>query len=321
MSETSPSLTPLHVARRTEIARGIHAFELRDVDGEPLPAFTAGAHVTVRTPGGLLRKYSLCNAPHERDRYVIAVKRERAGRGGSASLVDDCAADSLLPCSMPRNDFALTDKARELLLIAGGIGITPIVSMVRHVRSSGGPRFSLYYLTRSPEETAFRDELAAARTGSRVVIHHDGGDPERAFDLWPLFERPRPVHVYACGPRGLLQAIRDMTGHWSATSIHVESFADAGTLAVADDRPFRVRLARSGEVVDVGAKQSILDALRAHGLAVPSSCESGTCGTCRTRLVAGEADHRDLVLTDAEHADTIMVCVSRARSPEIVIDR
>ena len=321
MSETSPSLTPLHVARRTEIARGIHAFELRNTDGAPLPAFTPGAHVTVRTPGGLLRKYSLCNDPCERDRYVIAVKREPAGRGGSASLVDDCAADSMLPCSAPHNDFMLTDNARELVFIAGGIGITPIVSMVRHVRSSGGPPFSLYYLTRSPEETAFRDELTAEGNGMRMVIHHYDGDPERAFHLWPLFERARPAHVYACGPRGLLEAIRDMTGHWSATSIHVESFADAGTLAVADDHPFRVRLARSGEIIDVGARQSILDALRDHGLEVPSSCESGTCGTCRTRLIGGEADHRDLVLTDAEHADTIMVCVSRARSPEIVIDR
>ena len=321
MTETLSSLTPLHVARRSEIARGIHAFELRDASGAPLPAFTPGAHVTVRTPGGLLRKYSLCNDPREADRYVIAVKREPAGRGGSASLVDDCAVDSMLQCSTPRNDFALNDKARELLFIAGGIGITPIVSMVRHLRASGAPRFSLYYLTRSPEETAFADELAFEQGAGRVVIHHDGGDAERAFDLWPLFERPRPVHVYACGPRGLLQSIRDMTGHWSATSIHVESFADAGTLAAPDDRPFRVRLARSGVVVDVGANQSILDALRGQGLDVPSSCESGTCGTCRTRLVAGEADHRDLVLTDAEQADTIMVCVSRARSAEIVIDR
>ncbi|HWD36253.1 MAG TPA: 2Fe-2S iron-sulfur cluster-binding protein, partial [Casimicrobiaceae bacterium] len=153
------------------------------------------------------------------------------------------------------------------------------------------------------------------------IMHHDGGDPDRAFDLWPIFERPQPVHVYACGPRPMLQAIRDMSGHWPLSAIHIESFADAATLAVADDRAFRVRLARSGATVDVGAHQSILDALRAHGLYVPSSCESGTCGTCRTRLLAGEADHRDLVLTEDEQADHIMVCVSRAHSPEIVIDR
>lgn len=119
----------------------------------------------------------------------------------------------------------------------------------------------------------------------------------------------------------MLQAIRDMTGHWSMSAIHIESFADAGTLAVPGDHPFRVRLARSGDTIDVAADQSILEALRAHGLDVPSSCESGTCGTCRTRLFDGAADHRDLVLSDAERADNIMVCVSRARSPELVIDR
>jgi len=308
------------VVGRVDEADGVVALILESADRAPLPEWTPGAHVDIHVPGDKVRQYSLSSRPEVTNQWRLGVLREIDGRGGSAWIHDRVVVGTALRVSAPRNNFALHEAARYRF-IAGGIGITPIVSMVRHVRSAGGPRFSLYYLTRSPEETTFGDELAAAGAGSRSVIHHDGGDPERAFDLWPLFERPRPVHVYACGPRGLLQAIRDMTGHWSATSIHVESFADAGTLAVADDRPFRVRLARSGEVVDVGAKQSILDALRAHGLEVPSSCESGTCGTCRTRLVAGEADHRDLVLTDAEHADTIMVCVSRARSPEIVIDR
>ena len=321
MNETIAEWTPLAVARTWPVARAIRAFELRDPAGRELPAFTPGAHVTVRVPNGMLRKYSLVNDSAERDRYVIAVKREAAGRGGSASLVDDCTAGVMLPCSVPRNDFALEPKARERLFVAGGIGITPILSMVRHLASTGDARFRLYYFTRSAEDTAFADELAVPPYADRVVIHHDGGDPARSFDLWPLFERPRPAHVYACGPRPMLQAIRDMTGHWPASSIHVESFADAATLAVPEDRPFRVRLARSGQTVEVGAHQSILEALRTHGLDVPSSCESGTCGTCRTRLVEGVAEHRDLVLSEAEHADSIMVCVSRARSPELVIDR
>jgi phthalate 4,5-dioxygenase reductase subunit len=118
----------------------------------------------------------------------------------------------------------------------------------------------------------------------------------------------------------MLQAIRDMSGHWPMSSIHIESFADAATLAAPEDHPFRVRLARSGQTIDVGAHQSILDALRAHGLDVPSSCESGTCGTCRTKLLEGVADHRDLVLSQTEQADNVIVCVSRARSPELVID-
>lgn len=321
MSETDSILTPLTVTRAAPVATAIHAFELRDGAGGDLPSFTPGAHITVRAPNGLLRKYSLCNDCSERDRYVIAVKRERSGRGGSASLVDECHAGTVLACSAPRNDFELTDRARELLFVAGGIGITPILSMVRYLAARDGPRFKLYYLTRSAEETAFGDELRATEASGNVVIHHDGGDPARAFDLWPLFERPRPAHVYCCGPRPMLQAIRDMSGHWPMSAIHIESFADAGTLSVPDDRPFRVRLARAGITVEVAAHQSILDALRAHGQDVPSSCESGTCGTCRTRLVDGVADHRDLVLSPAEQADNIMVCVSRARSAEIVIDR
>jgi phthalate 4,5-dioxygenase reductase component len=320
MTETIVPLTPLRIARRLPLARGIAGLELRDPHGRELPVFTAGAHVSVQAPNGLARKYSLCNDSRERDRYLIGVKREGAGRGGSASIVDDCREGDLLPCSIPRNDFELSEKARELLFVAGGIGITPIMSML-HEAAARELRFRLYYLTRSAEETAFLDELSAPPFAGKVVVHHDGGDPARTFDLWPLLERPRAVHLYACGPRGMLQAIRDMTGHWSASTVHIESFADAGTLAVPDDRPFRVRLARSGETIDVGVRQSILEALRACGHASPSSCESGTCGTCRTRLLGGIADHRDLVLSEAEHADHIMLCVSRARSPEIVIDR
>lgn len=320
MSESIAAMTPLTVARVARLAKGIHAFELRGGDRDELPAFTPGAHVTVRTPSGLMRRYSLCNDSDERDRYVIAVKRESSGRGGSASVVDECREGSVLPCSTPRNDFALADKARGFLFIAGGIGITPIMSMLRHLANAGTRPFKLYYLTRSVDETAFADDLRGPAFDGNVVLHHDAGDAARAFDLWPLFERPRPVHVYACGPRPMLQAIRDMSGHWPMSSIHIESFADAATLAAPEDHPFRVHLARSGETVDVGAHQSILEALRAHGLEMPSSCESGTCGTCRTKLLAGVADHRDLVLSDAEQAGNIMVCVSRAHTPELVLD-
>jgi len=320
MDESNAALMPLVVARAAPLARGIQALELHAADDSELPAFTPGAHVTVQTPSGVLRKYSLCNDCDERNRYVIAVKRETSGRGGSTSLVDGCAEGTIVPCSEPRNDFVLAPKARGFLFVAGGIGITPIMAMLRHLAKAGTRPFTLHYLTRSAEETAFAEDLRAPPFAGHVVLHHDGGDPALAFDLWPLFERPQPVHVYACGPRPMLQAIRDMSGHWPLSAIHIESFADAATLAVADDHPFRVRLARSGAAIDVGADQSILDAMRAHGLDVPSSCESGTCGTCRTRLLEGVADHRDLVLSDAEQADSIMVCVSRARTPKLVLD-
>jgi phthalate 4,5-dioxygenase reductase subunit len=247
------------------------------------------------------------------------VKREAGGAGGSIAMCDGVRAGDLLPCTEPRNDFPLTGRPTSRVFIAGGIGITPIMAMIHEVEGAGGPPWKLWYLTRSPAHTAFREELAAHR--GRVVIHHDGGDPDRAFDLWPVLEQPNGRHVHCCGPRTLMQAVRDMTGHWPASAVHFEDFGSAAK-PQPHDTAFRVRLARSGGVVGVPACTTILQALRTAGHAVPSSCESGTCGTCRTGLVSGMADHRDLVLMEHEKAGAIMLCVSRAAigNDELVLD-
>ena len=310
----------VRIACAEKVAADIHLFELRARDAAGLPPFTAGAHITVKSPNGSLRKYSLCNDPAERDRYVIAVKRDPAGRGGSVDLVDNTHAGDTVQVSAPHNAFDLAGKAPAFILIAGGIGITPIIAMARQLNGEGR-RYRLYYLTRSAEHTAFREELAGGDFIGKVVIHHDGGDAANAFDLWPILEKPSPAHVYCCGPRPLLEAVRDMTGHWSPAAIHFESFIDAGAAARPDDKAFTVVLAKSGDRIVVAPGVSILEAMREHGHEAPSSCESGTCGTCRTRLVSGEADHRDLVLMDDEKASQIMICVSRAVSGEIVIER
>jgi phthalate 4,5-dioxygenase reductase subunit len=310
----------LRVEQARQIARDIHLFALTRADGGELPPFTAGAHISVQVPNGVVRKYSLCNDPAERDRYVFAVQREGAGRGGSVSLVDQAKAGDQIAVSPPRNDFGLVKSPAGYLFIAGGIGVTPIMAMVRHLQNTDSARFKLYYCTRSPELTAFREDLSAPQLRGKVVIHHDGGDPARALDLWPLLEQPKGQHLYCCGPRPMLEAVRDMTGHWSSSAVHFEAFVEPAR-NMAEDKPFTVRLAGSGEVVAVPVGTTILEALRANGHTVPSSCESGTCGTCRTTLLAGEADHRDLVLTEAERATNIMVCVSRARSGELVLDR
>jgi phthalate 4,5-dioxygenase reductase component len=310
---------PARIAQRTQIAEDIYLFELHADDGDTLPEFSAGAHVAVRVPNGQVRTYSLCNAPSEREHYVFAAKREVNGRGGSISLIDQTKRGDTLQVSLPQNDFALVKSPAGYLFIAGGIGIAPILSMIRHLTSIGGSSFKLYYCTRSASATAFRDELSAPEFRGRVVLHHDQGDPAQALDLWPLLERPKG-HVYCCGPRSMMQAVRDMSGHWSPSSVHFEAFTDTAKNK-PDDRSFTIRLARSGDVLPVPVGVSILEALRANGHEVPSSCESGTCGTCRTRLLSGEADHRDLVLSKAEHCNNIMVCVSRARSDELVIDR
>jgi phthalate 4,5-dioxygenase reductase component len=313
-------MMPLRIAQREQVAEGIHLFEIRRPDGSDLPEFTSGAHLTLRVPNGLLRKYSLCNDPAERDRYVISVRREAEGRGGSVNLIEEAKVGDEILVAPPRNDFKLVKSAAGYIFIAGGIGITPIMSMIRDLKSTGGRRFKLYYLTRSPAVTAFREELSSPEFRGQVTIHHDHGDPERSYDLWPVLEQPKGQQIYCCGPRALMESVRDMTGHWSSSAVHFEAFNEPPR-ATAEDKPFRVRLARSGDVVEVPVGITILEALRAHGIQVPSSCESGTCDTCRTKLLEGEADHRDLVLAEHERDDNIMVCVSRARSDEIVIDR
>jgi phthalate 4,5-dioxygenase reductase subunit len=311
---------PLRVTRNDRIADGIHLLEFRDPNGKPLPEFSAGAHIAVRVPNGLVRKYSLCNDPAERDRYQIAVKRESNGRGGSCNLTDNVKAGDELTVTAPVNDFGLPPRAQDFLFIAGGIGVTPIMAMIRQVVAEG-KRFRLFYCSRSPETTAFRDELSRQQFKNMVTIHYDEGDASRSLDLRPILaERKNREHLYCCGPRPLMEAVRAMTDHWSSTAVHFEAFSEAETHK-ADDKPFKVRLARSSTVLDVPTSKTILEALREHGLEVPSSCETGTCGTCRTKLLAGEVDHRDLVLAEHERKDAIMICVSRARGDDITIDR
>ncbi len=303
-------------------ARGIQRFELIDPAGGELPPFTAGAHIRIKTPSGAVRQYSLSNDPAERHRYVIAVKREHDGRGGSMSLVDQVRAGQTVEAGMPENLFGLDPKARSFVLIAGGIGITPMMAMARHLAAEGERPFKLYYLTRNPESTAFLQEIQDADFASSVVVHHDHGDPDQAYDLWPVLEKPGTLagrHVYCCGPKPLMDAVKDMTGHWPGSTVHFESFG-GDTKPHADDQPFEVELGSDGRRFVVPVGKSILDTLRAEGVHIPSSCESGTCGSCKTRLLEGEADHRDLVLLEEEQADHIMVCVSRARSPRLVLD-
>jgi phthalate 4,5-dioxygenase reductase subunit len=237
------------------------------------------------------------------------------------SLVDGARVGGQLEVSEPRNAFELNERAPSHIFIAGGIGITPILAMVRTLAAAGNTKFRLYYCTRSPEATPFREELEAEQFKGKVTIHHDFGDPVRSLDLWPVLEKPTSAHIYCCGPRPMLEAVRDMTGHWSASAVHFESFLDAAAQQKPEDRPFTAGLAKSGDRIEVPPGVSILEAMRARGHEAPSSCESGTCGTCRTRYLAGDADHRDLVLTEDERMDQIMICVSRAASPEIVLDR
>ena len=311
----------LRVASTRRLAEGIRGIELVDPHALELSAFAPGAHLLIQAPNGATRRYSITNSPSERKHYVIAVKREASGRGGSISVVDDIADGQLINVSHPRNEFELTDKAPRYLFIAGGIGITPIRSMIFHLMESGTKPFQLFYLSRDPATTAFLDEWSRPELAGRVVVHHDFGDADRSHDLWPTLESPRGTHLYCCGPKGLMDAVRDMTGHWPTSAVHFEDFGAGKTARTEDNKALVVRMGASGQPIDVAADVSILEALRANGHKIPSSCESGTCGTCRMKLLAGEPDHRDFVLSDSERLGEIMVCVSRAHSAELVVDR
>ena len=311
----------LLVRRKIKFAEDITLFVLMRPDRAELPPFTAGSHLLIVTPNKLSRRYSLCNAPSERYRYVVAVKRDPEGDGGSLSMTDEVAVGDTLNVSPPFNYFPLVDDATSYLLVAGGIGITPIRSMICELIAKEAD-FKLVYCTRSPEATAFLHELSSPELAGRVLIHHDHGDRARSLALAPIVaQRTEGAHLYCCGPRPLMQAVRGLTAHWPSSSVHFEDFGTSAHSEQADgEQPFTVRLAKSGRTVEVPPAVSILEALRRHGVAVPSSCESGTCGTCRTTLLSGLPDHRDFVLDDDEQEKAIMICVSRAKSKELVLD-
>ena len=333
MQNFDPSL-PRHVVRvravRDQTAR-IREFELAG-DGSPLPPFEAGAHIEVATGGGVIRSYSLANDPRDADRYVIAVLREPDGRG-SGWLHGSVAAGDRLEIAGPRNAFPLREDAAQHVLVAGGVGITPIRSMIHRLQAIGAP-FRVIYCTRTAADTAYHAELLKAH-GPRLLLHHDEGDASRSLDLAAaLRDRPDGAHAYVCGPRGLIGAARAATAHWPAGTVHVELFAspppaaaDAGldpAAGAGGDQAFDVVLARSGRTLHVPADKSILDVVLAAGIKAPYVCREGWCGNCETALLGGKADHRDDILEDDQKAaqDTIHICISRAMPGEqLILDR
>ncbi|WP_118136874.1 PDR/VanB family oxidoreductase [Oceanicella sp. SM1341] len=306
----------MRVVRRRALTSHICEFTLAPAEGGALPAFTPGAHVTVQTPSGAMRRYSLVNDGTAPEVYVIAVKRELASRGGSASMHEAAQEGTELMVEPPENTFALRE-AREYLLIAGGIGVTPIYAMAQHLERLGKP-FRVIYCSRSRADTAYVEDMEQA-FGDRLTLHHDDGDPARAYDFWDHFEEQKDLHVYCCGPQPLMEEIDAVSGHWPEGRVNFEDFKPVEVVR-ADDTAFDVVLSRQERRVSVPQDRSILEALRDAGLKTVSSCESGTCGTCKTRLISGTPDHRDMVLMDEEKSDFIMICVSRAKEGELVLD-
>jgi vanillate O-demethylase ferredoxin subunit len=309
----------LRVRSITYLAETIHGFELVDPRGRDLPRFAAGAHIDLRA-GGFLRQYSLWNDPAERRRYCIAVLREDESRGGSRHLHEAVGVGGLVEVALPRNSFPLAAAAERHLLIAGGIGIAPIMSMIAELQRRQAD-FRLHYYTRSPERTAFRDALAPLAGDGRVRFHHDGGEPARGLDIAAALGDPGPgTHLYYCGPPPLMAAASQAAAEWPPDTVHCEYFTAAPSEVVEDDRPFRVRLARSGAEYEVPVGETIINVLRRHGVAVRTSCELGYCGACLTPYLAGEPDHRDQVLEEHGRRRYVLICCARAKTPLLELD-
>jgi tetrachlorobenzoquinone reductase len=307
----------LRLTAITYAAEQVHLYEFRPVSGTTVPAFTAGAHVDLHLPNGLVRQYSIANAQDERHRYVLGVKRDAAGRGGSRFLHDDLRVGTVLEVGGPRNNFPLVEAAAHSVLIAGGIGVTPIVSMIARLRSLGRP-WELHYAVRRRGEAAFLDELLA---GDGHVCLHVDEEQGGVLDVARIVgTAPEQAHLYCCGPTPLLEAFTAAISSRPAERVHLEYFSSS--IAPAVESGFIVELARSKLRIEIPPGQTILDTLRARGLKVQSSCEQGICGSCETRVLAGEPDHRDMLLSDEEKAtnQVMMICCSGSRSAILVLD-
>lgn len=310
------------VTSRNNEALDICSYELTCAHGGELPGFSAGAHIDVHLPGGLIRQYSLCSHPQERHRYQIGVLKDEASRGGSQCMHEQISSGDRLYISEPRNLFPLVGEARRSLLFAGGIGITPILCMAEQLADSGAD-FELHYCARSSERAAFVERLKGARFADRVHLHFDT-DADSRLDAAKVLAGPAPdLHLYVCCPSGFMQHVLDSARiqGWDDAQLHREYFA-AAPVDTSTDGSFQVKLGSSGQVFDIPADKTVVQVLESHGVEIAISCEQGVCGTCLTRVLEGVPEHRDLFLTDEEQAanDQFTPCCSRSKSALLVLD-
>lgn len=311
----------------THLAENISSFEFVAPEGKALPAFSAGSHIDVHLPNGVIRQYSLCNDSSEQHRYVVAVLRDALGRGGSKAMHDELRVGARVTISAPRNHFALVSGVSRHVFVAGGIGITPIMSMIAQARAKHHD-FHLYYCARSPQRTAFLAELAPLIELGYVTLHYDGGELSNSLDLKAALRIYEPgTHLYYCGPAGLLKAVEAASVHWPAQALHCERFSGPAAPAAilsgaseAPEMPFDVELAKAGRRFTVKPGQTIVDVLKANGIEVDVSCQQGYCGTCMTRYLSGKPLHRDCVLDEEDREEFVMICCSRAKTETLVLD-
>ena len=304
------------------------AVRLVSAEGQPLPAWTPGAHIDLHLPCGLIRQYSLTGSPAERDRYLLCIARESQSRGGSRYIHDTLRPGQPLMISAPRNHFPLHEGG-HVVLLAAGIGITPLLAMA-HARAASGASFTLHYYVSRAQEAAFATEIARQLTGGICQIHcSDEGQSPRQRLAQDLGAPDADTRVYFCGPPGFMARVRDTARAvgWEEAQLHSEAFQPpaptAASAASAEDGTFTITLASTGERWPVPGDKTIAQVLQEHGVAVPLSCEMGICGACLTPVREGTVDHRDTVQSEAEKQAAeqhIALCCSRSLSANLVID-
>lgn len=319
-----PATITTRVISIRSVGAAIKAYELAPVAGQTLPSFEAGAHIDVDLGNGMIRQYSLCNAATDNDRYLIAVKRESQGRGGSLIMHTMVRTGDELLISPPRNNFPLQiAAATKITLVGGGIGLTPLLAMADSLHQRGS-RFALHVVARHAQAVPFGADLTTLEYSAQVSIHLDDGPAAQQFEPVAHIGRWSPGRqVYLCGPTGFMSWVVEQltTTGWPAAAVFSETFAPR-VRGNAENKPFEVQLARSGKILQVGADDSLIDVLNANDCAVICSCTQGICGSCMTPVLDGVPEHRDAILSDSERqANEVMcVCVSRARSERLILD-
>lgn len=298
-------------------ARDTHIFEFRKLDHSALPSVEPGAHIDIHLPNGVIRQYSLLQAGVGLTCYAIGVKRDPKSRGGSAFMFEQLRVGIEMKIGHPRNHFALDLNAPASVLIAGGIGITPLYCMCNVLHDRNKP-WQMFYAARSRADAAFVEELSARKN---VEFHFDDEQAGTALDLARIIRNaPDDAHFYCCGPTPMIQAFEAAASSLPPDRIHVEYFTAVSTPST--EGGFIVELARSRKELAVPHGKTILEVLLAAGVQVPRSCESGVCGSCETAILAGQADHRDSILDERERSEgrTMMICCSGSKSDRLVLD-
>ncbi len=308
----------LRLVSITYAAEGTNTYAFGSLDGATLPPYEPGAHITLHLPNGIARDYSLTRPHKAGEPYLVGIKRDASSKGGSRFIHDNCRVGELFEVDGPKNNFPLHEGAAPAVLIAGGIGITPIWCMAQHLAGEGRA-FEVYYAARTRDEAAFLNDMAPL--GSKLHLHIDAEAGGKFLDVGAIARAaPADAHLYCCGPLPMLEAFEKAMESRPAERKHVEYFASPNAPAV--EGGYTVVLARSGREFEIKPGTTILETLRAAGLSVIASCEQGVCGTCETKVIEGRPDHRDILLTPQEKASnkTMMICCSGSLDARLVLD-